>query len=105
MKDFFTKKGEQCNIFDRLSFWLYDHFEMIAGFIIVVLVSGTIAFLTYSIKTSQSSAARELLWNLPTGTPGTYVRTDPDTDIEYIIVISDSGDVSVCPREGVNNAR
>ena len=103
MKDF-KKKEEQRNIFDRLSFWLDDHFETIAGFIIVILVVGIIAFLTYSVEVSRSSVARELLWDLPTDTPGTYVRTDPDTNIEYIIVISSRGGVSICPREGVSNA-
>ena len=52
---------------------------------------------------APAGSPQESLWDLPTDTPGTYVRTDPDTDIEYIIVISDSGSVAVCPREGAND--
>ena len=97
MKNFFVEKEEQQNIFDR--------FETVACFALAILVVGIIAPLTYSVEVSQNSVARELPWDFPTDTLGTYIRTDPDTDIEYIIVISDSGSVAVCPREGANDVR
>lgn len=40
----------------------------------------------------------ESLWDLPT-TPGAYVRVDPDTEVEYIIVITNGGRTSICKRE------
>ena len=103
MKDFFEQKEERYNIFERIVFWLDDHFETIAGCIIAFLVIGFAISSTYTAYSSRA-LMQEQLWDLPTDTPGTYVRTDPDTDIEYIIVISSRGGVSICPREGVSNA-
>lgn len=102
----FSEKDEICkNIFNRLVAWLYDHFETIVYFIFALLVVGLTILFTYSIESTQRSARQGQLWDLPINRPGTYVRTDPDTNIEYIIVISESGSISICPRKGANNVR
>lgn len=101
MKDFFDKEAENLNIFDRLIFWVEDHFVIIACITYVIFL----AFLVYSSCSSQKSVSQDTLWDFPTDMPGTYVRTDPDTNIEYIIVISNGGGIAVCPRERVNNVR
>ena len=104
MKVFFEQKEERYNIFERIVFWLDYHFETIVCCILAFLVFGFILSIIFSAYSLQVSS-QDMLWDLPTNTPGTYVRTDPDTNIEYIIVISSRGGVSICPREGVNDAR
>lgn len=98
MKDFFEESADRENIFDCLMDWFDKYFELISNLVIVILSVGLIAFFAYSIKVSQKPAEPERLWDLPINKPGEYVRTDPDTGIEYIIVISDSA-VSVHKRK------
>lgn len=68
--------------------------EIIVGITFVFLLPIFFAIVIYGLLSSYENQ-KEQIFDIPADT---YICTDPDTDQEYIVVITENG-VSICNRE------